>query len=408
LTSRTERLSARLERRPWVLALFAVPILPLTFLGYGTDIDTANVRRSAAAIAHGNYALSRPPGSLVLEAATSVLDRIGGAVAVNLATLALAVAFVLLLPRVLRQAGAHHAELATLAVIACPHFLIAATSLADHVWSLAFLVGGVNAKQRDHPVIAGVLWAMAISARIAAGLLVLAYLLGELLATRTGRRATAVSAVIAAALGAAAFIPSWLAVGRTADFLRDTLPTPTPWNLLGRWAIKQELFFGVPGLIVLGAGLGAFLAGIRRWRTSPLLALAVGGCITIEAVFFRLPYKFAHLLPLLVCVVIVMALSPRTRPGWFVAFALTQIVWGFVAIRIVVPDVPEQAKGVNVDVAVVRGPLLTDVECRLDERRLPAPTPPERFARAVAEFECANRWAYGYGTVGFPVAPPGP
>ena len=135
-----------------------VPLLPMLVLGYGTDIDTWNVRSSAKAIRAGDYLVSRPPGAPVHEAATAVLDSVGGSVATNLGSLAAAAAILLLLPSLLRRAGARHAELATLAVAANPFFLASATSLTDALWAIVFLLGGIEASQRRRPWLAGTLW----------------------------------------------------------------------------------------------------------------------------------------------------------------------------------------------------------------------------------------------------------
>ena len=56
-----ERASDWLRSRPYALYLFLVPLLPLVFLGYGTDVDTWNVRNSANSIRAGDYVMSRPP-----------------------------------------------------------------------------------------------------------------------------------------------------------------------------------------------------------------------------------------------------------------------------------------------------------------------------------------------------------
>jgi hypothetical protein len=394
---RLERASAWLAVHPRALASVAVPLLPLVFLGYGTDIDTAGVRASGAAIRDGGYEMSRPPGSLVHEGATAVLDAIGGSVATNLASLVAGTALVMLLARVLRRAGAQHAELAALAVAANPYFVIAATSLADHLWGLAFLVGGIDARQRSRPWVAAVPWGLAIGCRASTGLLVAAVVLGEIVATRHVKRESLVAAGGAALIGALLFIPSWLSVGRSSAFLDNALTWPGAVSLVGRWAVKHELFLGLPAVVVLLVGLGPLIAGLRRWRTNPLVGFALVAGLASEVLYLRLPLKLAHLLPILLCLVIVAAMSPRVRAPWLVAFAIAQLAWGLGAVRVVIPDVPQNARGAHIDVALVAGPLVTDVRCRLADRRLADRDRAAQHERAVALFECANSWGYGYG-----------
>jgi len=368
----------------------------MVLLGYGTDIDVWNVRSSAAAIRAGDYVISRPPGAPVHEAATAVLDYVGGSVATNLASLAAAAAILYLLPSLLRRAGAKHAELAALAVAANPFFIATATSLSDALWAIAFLLGGIEASQRRRPWLAGALWALAIGCRMATVLLVVAYLVAETVVRRRLSRRTVVSGAVAGVLAVALFVPAWASAGRATNFLQNTFGSPTLPGLLGRWALRQALFVGLPALVVLAVGWGSLVDAARRWRSSTLLAFGLIGGVLWEALFFRLPWKFAHLLPMLVCLVIVFALTPRTRPQWFVALAASQLLWGFVAVRTVVPDIRDQATRVRFDIAVVAGPLVSDVRCRIDDRDAPPRrTAGEEYDHAVELYRCANDWAYG-------------
>ncbi len=400
-----QRASDWLASRPYALYLFLVPLVPLVFLGYGTDVDTWNVRSSANSIRVGDYSISRPPGAPVHEAATAVLDRVAGSVATNLASLAAAAAILYLLPSLLRRVGARHAELATLAVAANPFFIVSATSLTDALWAIAFFLGGVEAAQRRRPWLAGTLWALAIGCRMATVLLVIAYLVADAIVRRSVTRRVVVSGAVAGVLGCALFVPAWLSVGRSADFLENTFGSPTVAGLFGRWVLKQALFVGLPALIVLAIGWRSLVDGARRWRSSTLLAFAVIGGVLQEALFLRLPWKFTHLLPVLVCVAIVFALVPRTRPEWFVAVAASQLLWGFIAIRTVVPNVRDQATRVRFDLSVVAGPLVSDVRCRVDDRGAPPhATPADEYAHAVALYRCTNSWAYG-SDVDVPASP---
>ena len=212
------------------------------------------------------------------------------------------------------------------------------------------------------------------------------------------------SGVVACVLGVALFVPAWLSADRSADFLQNSFGSLPLTGLFGRWMLKQAMFVGLPALIVLAVGWRSLRDAVRRWRSSTLLAFALIGGVLQEALFFRLPWKFTHLLPVLVCVVIVFALVPRTRPAWFVALAASQLVWGFIAVRAVVPDVRDQATRAKFDVAVVAGPIVTDLRCRLDDRDSPQDrTPNEEYAHALALYRCTNGWAYG-SDVDVPIA----
>jgi hypothetical protein len=377
----------------------------LCFLGYGTDVDTWNVRVSASAIRSGDYVISRPPGAPVHEAATALLDGIGGSLATNLASLVAGLVVVYAVASLLRRAHARHAELAALTVAANPYFIVSATSLSDALWALAFLLGGIEVAQRKRPWLAGALFALAIGCRMATGLLVVAYLLAEVVVRRRLERRTAIAGGVALVAGAALFIPAWLSVGRSADFLQNSFGSPTVSGLFGRWVLKQALFIGFPALIVLAIGWRSVLDAARRFTTESLVSFAfIGGALT-SLLFFRLPWKFTHLLPVLVCVVLLYALAPRTRAGWFIALAACQLLWGFAALRTAVPDVRDQATRVKFDIALVNGALLSDIRCRIDDPGTPSPrTNEQQYDHALAMYRCTDDWAYG-SNVDVPATP---
>jgi len=388
-----DRVSAWLETRRWSIALVAVPLLPLVLLGYGTDVDVANVRAAGASLRDGGYTYSRPPGSLPHEAAIAVLDWLGGSVAADLASLAMAVLLLVALVRVLQRAGARHATAAALAMAANPFFIIAATSLADHLWALALLVTGIWLAQSERPVLAGIGFGLSIATRIATGVLVVAFLLPT---RRRAHRPTLVTAATTAAVALACFVPSWLSAGRSREFLRNEFQFISLSNSAGRWLVKNELVLGIPGWVVLVAGAPILWAGVRRWRTSPLASFAVLGAIGTEAVYLRLPWKPSHLLPMLVCVVILLALSPRITARYLFVLAAAQLLWGVVGVRTFVPDVPGAAHGAQLDVAVTEGPLLNDIRCRMDgfgEGR--SADPDQSQADSLDAWDCTNSWWAG-------------
>ena len=241
--------------------------------------------------------MSRPPGSFVHELATGLLERVGGSVAVNVATLGFGVMAVVLLAGVLRRSGAPHAELAALVLAANAHFIVAATSLADQLWAIGFVVLGIDLFQRDRPKLAGVAWALAIGCRLASSVLVVAYLVAELAVGRRDRRSVGWSAGIAFVLGVLCFVPPWLSVGRTTAFL-DTAVEPTSLvGLAGRSAVKHYLFLGLPMLVILLALLPRAVASLRERRREPLVVFALLGGLGLELVFLRFPWKLSHLLP---------------------------------------------------------------------------------------------------------------
>ena len=226
------------------MALCAAVYLPFTLLGFGTDVDVPNVLRSGRALLDdGRYEMSRGPGAVVHEVATGVLDRVGGSVLVNLASVGFALLALWCVQALLRAESARWPVLAMLVLASNPWFWIAATSLGDFTWALGLGLAGAVVSGRGRPIPAGVLFALAIGCRASSVLLVLAWLVAQ----RTGdgeRRPpmaeTVRTAGVALALGALFFVPPWLAADRTADFLDNQLDFAGFGVHLGRCAHQER------------------------------------------------------------------------------------------------------------------------------------------------------------------------
>src|SRR5690606_6514232 len=185
----------------WAVLGCALAYLPFAFLGYGTDIDVADVLRAGGRLLDGEeYAVSRPPGAFVHELGTGILDRLGGSVLVNLAAIAAASAALWAVHGLTRRDGSRWPGWVTLLVGANPWFWIAATSLGDYAWALGFALSGALQAQRGRRVLGGVLFGLAIGCRGSTGLLAAAWLVAE----RTG---------------GPSFRPSWRASLATAGTL---------------------------------------------------------------------------------------------------------------------------------------------------------------------------------------------
>lgn len=192
-----ERLRVRHETVPWLVAGVVLAVVvgtPLIVSGPGNDLDVGNVLHSGRSIARDfSYLPSRAPGSPVHETIVGVLDRLGGTVLTNVASVVAAAILIVALDRLLRREGlGPGARWAVALVAANPWFLIAATSTTDYLFALAFVVGAANALRSHRPILAGILAAAAMGCRIGSATLIAALLLAELTersATRRGRLA---------------------------------------------------------------------------------------------------------------------------------------------------------------------------------------------------------------------------
>lgn len=399
VTQPTVEGSRDLGRR--VVALVAAVYLPFALLGYGTDIDNANVLRAGGdLLADGRYDISRRPGAFVHELGTGVLDRIGGSVAVNLASMVFGVLAVWSVYRLARSGRSRWPELTAALVAANPWFWIAATSLGDFVWAVGLAMAGALAASRDRRALAGVLFGLAIGCRLSSALIALSWLGAERLGARSDRpswRSTVITGGATAFASIVVFIPSWFDAGHSFDFLGHLPEYPGIVVNLGRWAVKNAAVIGLPAGIVLLAGVTQWGRIGQRWSDSVVARFAILVVVTGELLFLRFPWKPLHLLPVVVGAALVIGLSPAVRRGWLVALVAAQLLGGLVTTTIAEPDIPHHARSGRPALRLTDGPLLNDVRCRLDDRRDgPWPDPadpaelPAAVARAAILFDCQS------------------
>ncbi len=367
------RLRATSETARWVVAgvTFAVVVGgPLIVSGPGNDLDVGNVFRSGRAIArHFSYVPSRAPGAPVHELIVGVLDRIGGPVLTNLASLAAAGVLVVALDRLLQREGIGKGGRWAIGIfVANPWFVIAATSTTEYLFALAFVVLAALALRGDRPVLAGALAGAAMGCRVGSALLVVSLLLAELTdpghaGRAAGRARVLLSAVSATVVTIAVFIPSFIEAGGLA-FAQNDFSSSTVFVQFGRAAIKDLTLLGPVATLVLLAAVPALWTALTTWRTSWLVRFAVPGFVLSQVLFIRFPWKMAHLLPCLMCLVILLAVSLQDRPKLLMALVGLQLIFAVVRVDVIKPDRPNKATGARVHIGLNWGPVVRDWQCR--------------------------------------------
>ncbi len=385
------------DRPGLVVGLCVVAYLPFTLLGYGTDLDVANVLRAGRSwVEDGAYQMSRGPGAAVHELSVGLLDQLGRSVLVNLASVGFAALALWSIHELVRRDQGRWPGWSVLVLASNPWFWIAATSLGDFVWALALVLAGAALAQRDRRIIAGVLFGLAIGSRASSVLLVLAWLLAEVTGDRSARpsrRDVAWSAAVALVVGIACFVPPWLDAGRSFAFVENELEFVGFGAHLGRWAVKNLALVGPIAAVVLLAGIPVARGALHRWSASTVVRFSVLAAVATELLFFRLPFKPMHLLPVAAATALLVGASPVATRRWIVALVVAQLVGGLVGATVAAPDVQDQARSGRLDLSITAGPLLTDVRCRFHDRELgPWPDPASDAAtqRAAANAACQN------------------
>ena len=90
-----------------------------------------------------------------------------------------------------------------------------------------------------------------------------------------------------------------------------------------------------------------------------------------EVLFFRLPFKPVHLLPVIAAVALLAGAAPLANRRWLAALVVAQLVGAFVGTTLAAPDRPDGAESGTIELHLTSGVLLNDVRCRLrdDDRR---------------------------------------
>lgn len=359
----------------WWLALGTVGglvALPLVLAGPGNDLDVANVFRSGRAIArHLTYVPSRPPGAPVHEAVVGVLDLTWGPLLTNLATLAAAALLVVVLDRLLAAEGLPLGRRWAIAVlVANPWFIIAATSTADYVFALLFVVLAARAMRQERWLVAGLWAAAAMGSRVGSITLLAAAAIAVL--TEPGQRPAAIrglgrTALVGVPLTALLFVPSVLEAGGLS-FAQNDFSTSSPLVQLGRTAAKDLLVLGVPGTLLALATLPALVAALRRWSASWLVRFGLVGLVLSQLLFLRFPWKMAHLLPTLLALVVLWAVALADRPKLLMALVALQVAFGIVRVDVLAPNDAGRASSARIEPTITWGPVVTDLRCRHEHR----------------------------------------
>jgi hypothetical protein len=383
----------RPNRSAQVIAVSFVAGLPALWWGYGTDIDTANVLRAGQTFFDGDYQLSRPPGNLPYEVTAYLLDVLGGAPLLVLASLVVAAVALTLLSGLLRHEG--HEPLPTLAVIVLsPWWWVAATSTGDYLVAVALVLGGARARLAERHAVAGTCFGLAIGVRASTAGLVAAWLLAELWSEGSKRSVLVRVGAVTVVVGALCFVPAWLAADRSFAFFTTETQVTNLTTLVGRWGVKNLAFWGPVTLLVLAVWCFRWLPSLRSgWADSVLTRFALIGLVWVELVYLRFPWKPLHLLPALVFVALLVGRSDR-RIACAVAGGLA--LNALVTLTVATPDFPHRATTGEVDIELRRGVLITDIDCRFEDADL-GPWPEigsaAAYDRSVGIFDCqAQLW----------------
>ncbi len=350
-----------------MLAAAAAAYLPLTLLGFGSDIDSyLVVETGVRLLEEGTYRPSRTPGFLVYEVGSAALVWLGGSVASNLGSAAMALVAVASFLGLCRRWAVPHRHLLALAFALHPFVWVNAASTMDYLWALGFgLAGGVLLLDRRW-LGAGLVFGLAIGTRLTTVLVVAPFLVYALTQRRADWRGLALTALLAFGLGGLCYVPSLLAyqgLGLLEIAGTEEQATWTWAAHLGRFVYKNIYLWGLPAALVL-AGLA--VRAVRRARQRPpsaVLALCLSVIGLYELFYLRYPLEQEYILPVIPFVLIGLGLSVGRRG--LVLFCALVLAYNLVSVNLARPDRPNMARSVDYGLWAEPGYLADDTRQRL-------------------------------------------
>lgn len=370
-------MSDRQRTRAFLLAVTLI-LLPLCFLGYGTDNDTYTVLDSGVSTWQLHLPeTSRNPGYWVFEAIVYVLRNLGGSLATNLPTLAVAVALVWRFLSIARSLGIRYPYLVAASLAVTPVFAIAATSTVDYLWSLLGIVLFVELILADRLALAVLPAAFAFAIRGANAPLIAGAILGAIFVSPRRSLRLLAMGLGAALLGGLPFLESYRLANHSFAFLHALAGPDEMWSAkmrVGRFVYKSLYLFGP--IATLGYPMFVAISSRRRWElsqpqsTSRTRAIPVFlGLIAANALLFlRYPIEISYLLPAALFLLLLVGMKIQSKPIAISAL-LAIFSLNFVTPQFAQPNIPGHATGASLHPSLEPGILIEDIRLRLSVRQ---------------------------------------
>jgi hypothetical protein len=356
------------DRVRWVLlGCVACLYAPLIFAGPGSDPDSMRELRSGLTLLwHHRYVMSRPPGYFPYEALCGLLYQLGGSVADNLATIAMSIALLDSFLRVCEHFEVPNRHLLAVTMAIHPVYWAASTSTIDFIWALGGFFVGFRLLLKRRYFGAPAMLGLAVGIRLSSVLLAGPLLVWELI-ERPRDAKVWLAAALATAIGAALYLPEFIASGSSLRFLTYYIGAWTFAGHLGRFIYKNVYFWGLPATLLLIAVPPMMRVSAECARLSVrLLVLSLSIVVLFEALFLKIPVQRAYLLPMLPFVLILLGFALRERVRMMLAITIAVGSYNFINLNLARADVPDHAIRARLGFFVERGYLLNDVGARLD------------------------------------------
>jgi len=335
-----------------VLGLLGIGYFWLTLNGYGNHDDIYRMIGTwRTLLSEYRYEPSRFQGYLVPEIIIGLSSQLGDFYLSNLVSALLGIASLFIFYQLLRYLiEPLPATLATLAVGTNPYWIIAATTSTDYIYPAFFFLLGVWLLIKGHFRVTGLMFALAVSSRLTYGpmaAIAYAFYIPYLNQKRLKKRFIQ-GIVIFLAASTLLYLPVFIASGLSLSFLGfadDTAGGNA--GKIARYAYKNVYMWGLPTFLVL---LVYFVQERRFYwyqfckfplrhptASKSIFHSVFWLFIYNQLLFAKLPHQYQYLIPVLFCVVFLIALFPdfQKQVICFSLIAVLHLVYGVVNFDVI-------------------------------------------------------------------------
>jgi len=357
-----------------VTFIFLVFSTPLIFLGYGSDNDTYGVLSAGISTWEKSMpAMSRHPGYWLYEAIVYVLSKLGGYILVNGITLVISVLVLHRFYMLSMLENVKNPELLTLCLGLNPWFLIAATSAADYMWALLFIVISTEFVIKERHFLAGLFSGLAAGIRLSS-VFTLAFVFSFTwlkIGIKKLFKGYFLVACISFFLIMLFYFPSWLLSNQSFLFLKGHLGDESLWTLkmhLGRFIYKTIYLFGLLSFILITLVIALNTRNLEgRISQTRIGTAAAGGSIGTLILFIQYPIEISYLLPFLFFFLLLLGVYiGNQNRNFLIAILISTVSYSFINISIAKPNVVGVASDANFGFFVENGVLMRDISVRLE------------------------------------------
>src|SRR5262245_27052706 len=249
----------------WCLATFVLLLLPLIWLGPGRDQDSFLVIDTTVKplLAEGVYVPSRFTGNPTHEFGAALAYAVGGVAFSNFASLVMGVLTALAFLKICREFAIPQRTLLLTALLFHPIYFYSASCTIDYLWAMAGILWGYLLLRDGRWLGAGVLFGLAVGARLASGVPIAALAITVIICTPRRWISVALCAAVALLCAALLYYPGYRYYG--SDAARLLSFGQGSWSLMGHVAralIRNAYFWGIQTLPLVA--MGVFLLWQRR------------------------------------------------------------------------------------------------------------------------------------------------